>query len=278
MTGDHVGCVAKGAERPLNGQIRREHGRLCVFCLLELVLCFLELVLGQRGTKDESGERFTAENIDHGLVRLSPNLCWSGEALNQIGRHADVLAPLTWIHVDGFRFSRHGGLIGDQDTLGLQKAPLLCVEHRLSSQRLPLGKFSPRRRYEGHPERRLWIERCAGLLERLREAATPWVVIEQRPLEGNGGHGRLQGVERRRRQQQHATLHRLEFIMGHGGGKGAVEDGRGGNRPLATVGGPSRIPLRRHGSVVVRFVAFQSDVEVRATETEGRDTSTAGVR
>ena len=278
MTGNHVGCVAKGAKRPLNGQIRREHGRLCVFCLLQLVLCFLEFVLGQRGTKHESGERFTAENLDHGLIRLSPNLCWSGEPLNQIGRHADVLTALTWVHVDGFRFGRHGGLIGNQYALGLQKAPLLCVEHRLTRQRLPLGKFSPRRRHQGHPERRLWIERCAGLLERLREAATSRVVIEQRPFEGNGGHGRLQSVERRRRQQQHATLHRLEFIMGHGGWKGAVKDGRGRNRPPATVGGPSSIPLRRHGCVVVRFVAFQSDVEVRAAETESRDPSTAWMR
>ena len=143
MTGDHVGRVTEGAERPLNGQIRREHGRLCVFCLLEFVLCFLEFVLGQRGAKDESGERFTAENLDHGLIRLSPNFCWSREALNQIGSHADVLAALARIHVDGFRFGRHGGLVGDQDALGLQKAPLLCVEHRLTRQRLPLGKFSP---------------------------------------------------------------------------------------------------------------------------------------
>ena len=158
MPGHHVGSMAEGAERALNGQISREHGRLRVFSLLELVLCFLEFLLGQRGAENESREGFATQHIHHGLVGLSPDLCWGGESLDQVRRHANVLAALSGIHVDGFRFGWHGGLIGDKYALGLQEPPLRCVKHGLTCQPLPLCKFSPGGRHQGHPEGRLSIE------------------------------------------------------------------------------------------------------------------------
>ena len=47
VPGDHVRRVAVSLECPFNGQIRSEHGGLSVFCLLEFVLRFLQLLAAE---------------------------------------------------------------------------------------------------------------------------------------------------------------------------------------------------------------------------------------
>ncbi len=99
--------------------------------------------------------------------------------MNQIGGHADVLAALTGVHVNGFRFWGHGGLVSDEDALGLEEAPLFSVHHGLTCQGLALRKFSPRRGDQRHSERSLSIEGLAGVLECFRKATAPRVIVKQ---------------------------------------------------------------------------------------------------
>ena len=112
MTGHHVRRMAVGLERTFNGQVGREHRRLRVLGLLEFVLRFLEFVLGEGRTQHKSRECFTIQHLHHGFVRLLPYISRGRETLNQVGGHADVLASLARVHMDGLGFGRHGRLVG----------------------------------------------------------------------------------------------------------------------------------------------------------------------
>ena len=165
MPSDHVRSVPVGLERALNGQIGRQHRRLCVFGLLEFVFCFLEFVFGKCRAQDKSGECFTTQDINHGFVCLTPNVRGGCETLNQICGHANVLTSLARIHVNRFCLWGHWRLVGDEDALGLEEAPFFGVHHGLACEGLTLRKFSPRRGDQRHSERSINIETFAGVLE-----------------------------------------------------------------------------------------------------------------
>ena len=227
MPRDHVGSVAVGTQGALNGQIGRQHRRLRVFRLFEFVLRFLELFFAQRRAENETGERLAAKNLHHGLIGLAPNLCGGREALNQIGGHAHVLTALAGVHVNGFCLGWHGGLVGHEDALSLQEAPFFCVKHRLTSERLAFGEFRPRGGDQRHAEGCFGVKRRTGGFKRGGQTKPTGIIIKQRPLEGNGLHGLVQGFQRRSRQQHQTALNSLDFIVGHGRRQAPIENGRG---------------------------------------------------
>ena len=196
MPGDHVWRVSVGIERSFNRQIGCQHRRLRVLRLLEFVLRFLQFFFAQGRAQDKSGERLATQDIDHGLVGLLPNLSGCGETLNQIGGHADVLTPLTGVHVNGFGLGWHRWLVGQQHTLRLQEAPLFAVHHRLPCQRLALGKFCPRGGDESQAERFGRVKTRTGRLQRFRKTSSFGVVVKQRPVKSDTGQLGLQRFKR----------------------------------------------------------------------------------
>ena len=275
VAGHHVRGVAKGAQGSLDGQIGREHGRLRVLGLLEFVFRFLQFLFAEGGAQHEAGERFTAQHVDHGFIGLAPNVCGGGEALNQVSRHADVLTALAGVHVDGFCFGRHGGLVGDQDALCLKETPFVGVHHRLTCEGLSLVEFRPRGGDQRQPVGCLRVKGGAGLLKSLRKTSSPRIVVKERAVKGHGPQRGTQAVQRSGRKEKDTAFNGLDLLVGHRGGKGPVKDGRGFRRSLPAVGGPASVPFRCHGRVEIGLVAFQGHVEVRATEPEGRDAGSA---
>ncbi len=65
--------------------------------------------------------------------------------------------------------------------------------------------------------------------------------------------------------------------MTHGRVQAWVKHRGSCDRALSTVGIPARLPLRRHWCVEIRFVAFQSNMEIGATEAECGNARTAWV-
>ena len=213
-----------GLEGSLDGQVGRAHRRLSVFGLLEFMLGFFECVLRERGAQHETGEGFTAQNLNHRLVSLRPHLSWCSKSLHQICGHADVLTALPRVHVDGLRLGRQRWLVGDEDALRLQKAPLGGVHHGLAGQGLSLRKFRPGGGDDGHAERCCGIERRTGVLKRLRQTVALGVLIEERAIERPRSDGSLEPFQRGGRKKQDTALDGFEFLVAHRGGKGPGEN------------------------------------------------------
>ena len=216
--------MSVGLKRSLDGQVGREHRRLSVFGLLEFILGLFEFLLRERGAQHETGEGFAAQHLNHRLVGLRPHLRWCGESLHQVRGHADVLAALPRIHVNGLRLGRQRCLVGDEDALRLQKAPLGGVHHGLAGQGLSLREFRPGGGDDRHAERCCGIERRTGVLERLRQTVALGVLIEERAIERLRSHGSLEFLQRRGRKEQNTALDGFEFLVAHRGGKGSVEN------------------------------------------------------
>ena len=156
--------------------------------------------------------------------------------MNQIGGHADVLASLTRVHMDGLGFGRHGGLVGQQHALRLQKAPFFRVHHGLACQRLPFGKLGPRSRYQRHSNRLSGLKRVAGSLESFGQTSPLGVVIKQWAVKREVGELGLEGFQGVVRKQEDPAFNRFHGLVRHGGGKRRVEDGRGFLGGLPAVG------------------------------------------
>ena len=143
MPSDHVGFETMIIERTLDGEICGEHGRLGVFGLFQFVLCLGLFLFGKVRPKDKAGEGFTIENFSHRFIGLSPHLLNCSITLVEVMRHTDVLTALTGVHVGDFCFRMKGCVLGDQNPLCLQKAPLFFIAHGFCSQNATLGEFSP---------------------------------------------------------------------------------------------------------------------------------------
>ena len=111
MTGHHVRAVSKCVEGSLNGQVGREHGGLRVLGLLEFVLSFLQFLLGKGRAKDETGQGFSIEDLDHGFVGLIPHVLSGNKTMHQISGHADILTPLPGVEMSHFGLRRKGRLV-----------------------------------------------------------------------------------------------------------------------------------------------------------------------
>ena len=275
MAGDHVGLVSKGVQRPLDGQVGRQHGGLRVFGLLQFVLGFHPLVLGQRRTKDETGEGLAVQHLHHGFIGLVPNLLCCGKPLNEVRRHADVLAALSGVHVGNLGFVGKRWLVGDHDALRLQEAPLFRVMHRLGSQTLPLGELRPRRRNNGHADRCGGIEADTPSLKFAGQPSATGVVVEQRTRGIHGHQRRFEFGQGTTGKQQHTAFQRLQGIMSERGRSRPVQHGRGSR--CGCVRSPALLPCRCQWCMDVGLIALKRHVEVRPTEAKGRDAGTARV-
>ena len=226
MPGDHVGLVSKGVQRPLDGQVGRQHGGLRVFGLLQFVLGFHPLVLGQGRTKNKTREGLTVQHLHHGFIGLVPDLLCCGKTLDEIHRHPDVLAALPRVHVGNLGFVGKRWLVRDHDALRLQEAPLLRVMHRLGSQTLSLDELRPCRRNHGHADRCGGIETGTPSLKFTGQPSATGVVVEQRTGGVHCHQRRFKLGQGTSGKQQHTAFQRLQGFMRERGRSRPVQHGR----------------------------------------------------